>query len=162
MYKYILTLIATLLFTLSTYAASITVKIYGTDDKHQKKGTVTFADSPGGLSISPHLHDLSPGPHGFHIHQNASCLDKGMAAGGHLDPEHTNTHLGPYEKGHLGDLPVLYVNAEGETRSSLIAPRLSTEDIKGHSIMLHAGGDNYTDTPSMGGGGPRVACGVIQ
>ncbi len=28
--------------------------------------------------------------------------------------------------------------------------------------MIHAGGDNYSDTPEkLGGGGARVACGVI-
>ncbi len=32
----------------------------------------------------------------------------------------------------------------------------------GRSIMIHAGGDNYSDTPArLGGGGARVACGVV-
>ena len=29
--------------------------------------------------------------------------------------------------------------------------------------MIHAGGDNYSDLPKpLGGGGDRIACGVIQ
>jgi len=29
--------------------------------------------------------------------------------------------------------------------------------------MIHAGGDNYADQPApLGGGGARVACGVIK
>ncbi|MDF1646537.1 MAG: superoxide dismutase family protein [Legionellaceae bacterium] len=147
---------------ITAHAESTTATIYSTDDTHTAKGTITFKDSPGGLLIEPHLHDLPPGPHGFHIHQNPSCRNQGVAAGGHFDPKQTNTHLGPYGEGHLGDLPVLYINADGETRSSLIAPRLSVENVKSHSIMIHAAGDNYTNAPPMGGGGPRIACGVIR
>jgi Cu-Zn family superoxide dismutase len=29
--------------------------------------------------------------------------------------------------------------------------------------MVHTGGDNYSDTPApLGGGGARIACGVIK
>ena len=42
-------------------------------------------------------------------------------------------------------------------------PRLKKEEeIKGRSLMVHAGGDNHADHPEpLGGGGARVACGVI-
>lgn len=143
-------------------AAPITVKVYDTDDKHEPRGTIIFKNGPGGLLVKPNLHGLPPGPHGFHIHQNPSCQNGGMAAGGHLDPKQTNMHLGPYGEGHLGDLPVLYVNADGDARSSLIAPHLNIEKIEGRSVVIHAGGDNYTDAPPSGGGGPRIACGIIR
>ncbi len=151
-----------LFFSVSASAASISTQIYGTDDKHEAKGSITFKNSPGGLLIHSNLHDLPPGPHGLHIHQNKSCGDDGMKAGGHLDPNKTNSHQGPYGKGHLGDLPVLYINADGKSLTSMLAPRLSIDDIKKRSIMIHAGSDNYTNTPPMGGGGPRIACGIIQ
>jgi Cu-Zn family superoxide dismutase len=36
-------------------------------------------------------------------------------------------------------------------------------DVKGRSLMIHAGGDNYADQPApLGGGGARVACGAIK
>jgi Cu-Zn family superoxide dismutase len=45
----------------------------------------------------------------------------------------------------------------------LLAPRLKLADIKGRSLMIHAGGDNYSDTPApLGGGGARAACGVVK
>jgi Cu-Zn family superoxide dismutase len=45
----------------------------------------------------------------------------------------------------------------------VLAPRLKVADIKGRSLMIHAGGDNYSDLPvKLGGGGARIACGVIR
>jgi len=45
----------------------------------------------------------------------------------------------------------------------LLAPRLTLSQIQGLSVMVHAGGDNYSDHPKpLGGGGERIACGVIK
>jgi superoxide dismutase, Cu-Zn family len=44
-----------------------------------------------------------------------------------------------------------------------VAPHLPVADVKGHSIMIHVGGDNYSDQPApLGGGGARFACGVVE
>lgn len=134
-----------------------------------KIGTITFIDTKEGLEIDPNLKGLPRGSHGFHIHENPSCdgvekagkFEPGMAAGGHLDPEHTGHHLGPNGSGHLGDLPLLNVDNKGEAKNKIIAKRLKLADVEGRSIMIHQGGDNYTDVPPMGGGGARIACGVI-
>ena len=86
----------------------------------------------------------------------------GLAAGGHFDPNNTERHEGPQGEGHLGDLPVLYVDAAGNAMRNMWAPRLTTNDLKARAIIIHAGGDNYSDTPNkLGGGGARVACGVV-
>lgn len=126
-------------------------------------GTVTLTDTPYGLMLTPNLHGLTPGAHGFHIHQNASCADAAMAAGGHLDPVGKDLHLGPYnDLGHLGDLPVLDVDTKGNATLPLLAPKLLLAQAQGHALMIHAGSDNYADTPEkLGGGGARFACGVI-
>ena len=118
-----------------------------------------------GLMFTPHLYNL-PGPssHGFHVHINPNCDDRGMAAGGHWDPDNTNSHQGPYnEKGHKGDLPVLVVDADGTATKPMLAPKLlSLEELEGHSLMIHEGSDNYSDDPeALGGGGSRMWCGVI-
>ena len=127
-------------------------------------GTINFENTPYGLLIKPHLTGLQPGLHGFHIHINPSCADNGKAAGGHLDPSHSNQHLGPYNPaGHLGDLPALYVANDGSATEATLAPRLQASDLHNHSIIIHSGGDNYSDQPSqLGGGGSRFACGVIK
>jgi Cu-Zn family superoxide dismutase len=47
--------------------------------------------------------------------------------------------------------------------TAVIAPNLKLADVKGRAIMIHAGGDNYSDQPApLGGGGARIACGVIK
>jgi len=64
--------------------------------------------------------------------------------------------------GHLGDLPALKVAADGTAKVTVVAPRLKLADVQGRAIMVHAGGDNYSDSPKpLGGGGDRIACGVI-
>ena len=84
------------------------------------------------------------------------------AAGGHYDPEETGHHGTPWGDGHLGDLPALYVDDDGMATLPVLAPRPDMDDLKGRALMIHAGGDNYSDQPKpLGGGGARVACGVI-
>ena len=85
-----------------------------------------------------------------------------IAAGGHFNPNQA-PHHGTPTTGHLGDLPILNVDAKGQAKTSLIAPRLKLADIHGLAVMVHAGGDNYADQPKpLGGGGERIACGLIQ
>lgn len=154
---------------------SLKVKMYDAIDTGAGNsiGEITVSETPYGLLFTPHLNGLTPGVHGFHVHEKPSCMPgmqdgknvPALMAGGHLDPEKTGQHLGPYnDKGHLGDLPGLVVSEDGTARYTLLAPRLkSLTDLKGHSLMIHKGGDNYSDAPAtLGGGGARFACGVIE
>lgn len=134
-------------------------------------GSVRIVETDYGLAFYPSLSGLSPGLHGFHVHEHASCepADRdgtpvaALAAGGHLDPQSTGRHDVPWGDGHLGDLPPLYVSAEGRAEQPVLAPRLKLADVVDHAIMIHAGGDNHSDHPEpLGGGGARVACGVIK
>ncbi|MFA7505445.1 MAG: superoxide dismutase [Cu-Zn] SodC [Burkholderiaceae bacterium] len=134
-------------------------------------GRITVAETPYGVVFTPDLERLPPGLHGFHVHENPDCAAKETdgkptaagAAGGHLDPEGTGRHGAPWGEGHLGDLPPLYVDAEGVATQPVLAPRLELADLEGRSVMIHAGGDNFSDEPSkLGGGGSRIACGVVK
>jgi Cu-Zn family superoxide dismutase len=143
-------------------AAQLSATVTTTEDNPKPLGEVIFTDTAYGMLISPKLTGLSAGLHGFHLHQHPNCGVKGMEAGGHFDPTHTNSHKGPYAEGHLGDLPVLYVSEDGQANTPTLAPRLKSKDLLGLTLMIHAHGDNYSDTPSLGGGGDRVACGAIK
>ncbi|MBE0464657.1 MAG: superoxide dismutase [Cu-Zn] SodC [Halomonadaceae bacterium] len=142
-----------------------------TDGVEESIGSVSLETTDHGLLLTPSLSGLEPGVYGFHVHQNASCepaendegeMTAAQAAGGHYDPEETGTHQGPYGDGHLGDLPVLTVNEDGEANLPVLAPRLSMEDMPGRALMIHEGGDTYSDEPHLGGGGGRMACGVVE
>jgi Cu-Zn family superoxide dismutase len=150
---------------------AVDVRVVSTDGVGDSIGTVTFSDSEQGLVIKPDFKQLTPGAHGFHIHQNPSCEPNEKdgkkvaagAAGGHYDPASSGKHEGPEGHGHHGDLPALLVNDAGVANQAIVAPRLKLADVKGRSIMVHEGGDNYSDHPKpLGGGGGRIACGVIQ
>lgn len=133
-------------------------------------GTIDITLSNHGLVFTPALRGLTPGLHGFHLHQHASCEPKekdgkmvaALAAGGHFDPQVTNRHDAPWGDGHLGDLPPLFVDASGAATQPVLAPRLKVDDLSGRALVIHAGGDNHADQPApLGGGGARVACGVV-
>ena len=135
-------------------------------------GHVTITESRSGLVFTPNLTNLPPGPHGFHVHETGSCGTNEKdgkkvaagAAGGHFDPTASRHHAGPSGDGHLGDLPPLVVADNGRASTAVTAPRLmKLAEVKGKALMIHAGGDNFADQPKpLGGGGERIACGVIQ
>lgn len=159
--------VSSLTFASLASANTLTIPMNFTADKGvgDSAGTVVVTETKNGLLFTPNLHGLTPGGHGFHVHQNASCEDNGMAAGGHFDPDNTGKHRGPYDdSGHLGDLPLLTIEADGSVTTPVLAPRLhDLSQIQNHALMVHAGGDNYNDTPEkLGGGGARMVCGVVS
>ncbi len=155
--------------------ADIIVQMHkiGPDGIGESIGELILEDGDDGLTFEPRLKGLTPGMHGMHIHENPSCdaAEKdgvkvaGLAAGGHWDPKKTGKHLGPKGKGgHAGDLPALKVLADGtSTIDELVtAPMLLEDLVHKRAIVIHEGGDNYKDDPKpLGGGGARVACGII-
>jgi Cu-Zn family superoxide dismutase len=146
--------------------------LVGPDGTGKMIGSVTVTESKDGLVFSPALTGLPPGSHGFHVHENGSCGANEKdgkpvaagAAGGHYDPHGAKHHGAPGGDGHLGDLPPLAVADNGAAGTAVVAPRLTKlSEVKGKALMVHAGGDNFADQPApLGGGGTRIACGVIQ
>ncbi|SCZ53394.1 superoxide dismutase family protein [Thiohalomonas denitrificans] len=149
----------------------MTVNVIGDTGVGESLGSVTFENSRfEGVMIGPDLSGLPPGIHGFHVHAKPDCgtglkdgeETAGVAAGGHYDPQRTDSHEGPYGRGHLGDLPVLHVDEDGTATIPVLAPRLELADLRGRAVIVHQDGDNYSDDPEpLGGGGSRIACGVI-
>lgn len=158
--------------TLPALAESVKAPVNKISDKgvEDEIGFITFTEEPDGLVMMVELVGLVPGPHAMHVHENGSCAPgmkdgksvAGLAAGGHYDPDKTNTHAGPKGMGHKGDLPVLEANKDGKVMTSVKAPNVKLADVKGRAVIIHANGDTYSDKPALGGGGERVACGVIK
>lgn len=152
-------------------AAPLSVPMYAVTAQGEGSsiGEVSVTETPYGTLFTPHLTALPPGLHGFHLHEHASCEPgsqggepaAALGAGGHYDPDQSGVHLGPYGEGHRGDLPALFVGADGEASQPVLAPRLKLAEVRGRALMIHAAGDNYSDHPKpLGGGGARIACGV--
>ncbi|WP_448821766.1 superoxide dismutase family protein [Cetobacterium sp.] len=163
--------LATLLLA-SSLSYALTVDMVNLETKN-KIGTVEIKETKYGVEFKPNLEGLPPGLHGFHVHEHGSIEStvdkktgksvKGGAAGGHYDPENTKKHGLPWEDdSHKGDLPALYVDSTGVAQQPVLSSRLSLDEIKGKSLMIHMHGDNHSDTPSpLGGGGGRIAAGII-
>jgi Cu-Zn family superoxide dismutase len=160
-YTLCVAMIATMVIAASARAEDLTVTMHMlTQDGTSKDiGTIVIAQTAAGATFILNLHDLPPGAHGFHVHENGICgptLMNGVripggAAGSHWDPDHTYKHLGPTGQGHMGDLPVLDVGLDGTAKQTLTAPRImNINALKEHAMIIHAGG------------GARIACGVIE
>lgn len=159
---------------LGVQAETLNVKVNSVNAQGvgESVGTVKIETNEYGLVFRPELSGLEPGTHGFHIHAKGSCEPEDKdgqavpagAAGGHWDPRNTGKHGEPWGDGHMGDLPALMVGSDGNASQPVLAPRLkSLGDIKGLALMVHKGGDNHSDHPEpLGGGGARVACGLIE
>lgn len=134
-------------------------------------GTVTFRQAEHGVLVVAKLKNLSPGAHGFHIHETGACAPDFKAAGGHYNPlgaEHGFDGAGGY---HVGDLPNIHVGADGTAMSEFFVPQVTLgaadndrypytlADADGSAMMVHAKGDDYAD---MASSGDRAACGVIM
>lgn len=165
-----------MLFLLSTSLSADNVLIDMQDlSSGESVGSISLEQNEYGVIFMPELHGLPKelhGLHGFHIHENPSCgsAEKngktvlGGAAGGHYDPMKTGQHGFPWsDENHLGDLPPLYIDQEGNAMQPILAPRIKLSDLSGRALMIHAGGDNHSDHPkALGGGGARLICGVIK
>jgi superoxide dismutase, Cu-Zn family len=135
----------------------------------EKIGTVTISEDRKGVTFKVAVNGLPKGQRGFHVHEKGNCgpamkdgkMTAGVAAGDHYDPDGKKSHKGPHGGGHKGDLPFLNGTDKGITQT-VTAPRLKLADIQGRSLVIHEGGDNYSDQPENGGGKGRVACGVIS
>jgi Cu-Zn family superoxide dismutase len=128
------------------------------------QGTVSFVKEKDGIHMVASIDGLSPGLHGFHLHEYGDCSSPDAnSAGGHFNPM-VMAHGGPTsEKRHAGDFGNIQADSSGHGRLALVDPKLSFEgadSIIGRSVVVHAQADDFTTQPT-GASGPRVACGVV-
>jgi Cu-Zn family superoxide dismutase len=127
-------------------------------------GTVTFTCKGEDVKIVADVEGLTPGKHGFHIHEFGDCsAPGGTSAGGHFNPENTE-HGGPDDEvRHLGDLGNIEAGEDGTAHLEMTDSMISLNgehSIIGRAIVIHAGEDDLTSQPT-GAAGARLACGVI-
>jgi len=127
-------------------------------------GTVTFTKVENGIQLTADLTGLTPGNHGFHIHQWGDCSSPdGKSAGGHFNPGN-EPHAGPdADRRHVGDLGNITAGDDGTAHYSRVDTHIAfhgPDSIIGRGMIVHAGTDDLTTQPTGDAGG-RVACGVI-
>jgi Cu-Zn family superoxide dismutase len=128
-------------------------------------GTVAFSETKDGrLGIEAKVSGLTPGEHGFHIHEVGDCsAPDASSAKGHFNPtaKAHGHHAG--DEHHGGDMPNLIADAQGEAiyKAELRGLSLSgATSVQGRSVVIHADADDYKSQPA-GNSGKRIACGVI-
>ena len=130
------------------------------------QGAVKFKQKLGEPTIIKGIiKGLTPGKHGFHIHEFGDLSDGCASAGGHYNPE--GVDHGSLQQGHVGDLGNIIADKSGTARFQIKAERVQLSDVVGRAIVIHAeeddlgqGGDE--ESTKTGNAGDRVACGVIR
>lgn len=124
------------------------------------------------VEISAKISGLTPGAHGVHIHETASCEAPAFTtAGGHFDAGPFG-HSNPVDLNHpyhSGDIPNLIADKHGHgrldhttSRITLSPGPLTVFDANGSAVIVHFGPDRGLPGVAGASGGARVACGVIQ
>jgi superoxide dismutase, Cu-Zn family len=131
-------------------------------------GQVIVVEAADGLLLRLQAHDLPPGWHAFHLHQSGQCEAPSFkSAGDHYQPEKHSHGLLHKEGPHAGDLPNIYVPADGKVVQEIHTGRLSLSgeanilDEDGSAFIIHEKADDYLSQPS-GAAGDRIACGMVQ
>ena len=125
------------------------------------KGTVTFTKSGDVVKVVAEVSGLTPGKHGFHVHEFGDCSAPDAAsAGSHFNPTN-DPHAGhDAEKRHMGDLGNLEADSSGKARLELTDKKMKLSAVLGKAVIVHEKADDLKTQPTGDAGG-RVACGVI-
>lgn len=127
-------------------------------------GTVTFGKVELGVKVVADIKGLTPGAHGFHIHQFGDCsAPNADSAGGHFNPQAKKHGAPESPERHAGDFGNLIADSSGRTyleKTDTVISLSGPNSIIGRGIIVHEASDDMTTQPTGNAGG-RVACGVI-
>ena len=130
------------------------------------EGVIKFKQRAGKSTIIKGIiRGLTPGKHGFHIHEFGDLSNGCESAGAHYNPD--GVEHGSLEQGHVGDLGNIIADKSGTARFQIKANRVTLSEVVGRAIVIHAdeddlgrGGDE--ESLKTGNAGDRVGCGVIR
>ncbi len=127
-------------------------------------GVVTFTQAGANVKVEARIEGLTPGKHGFHIHEWGDCSSKdGAAAGGHFNPAGAQHGAPDAAQRHAGDMGNIEADQSGVARLEYNDPMIKLNghgSIIGRGLIVHANPDDLKSQPTGNAGG-RLACGVI-
>ncbi len=150
----------------ATTTAHVTLK----NSKGESVGTVKIFEIAKGVRMDVEVKGLSPGEHGFHVHENGTCTAPDFkSAGGHYNPSKKAHGFDVPNGHHGGDMPNLIAGADGEAHAQIFnmgvslnkKSRNSLLKSGGTAIVIHEKADDQKSQPAGDAGG-RVACGEIH
>ncbi len=142
--------------------SAIAVLVAGPDGK--VSGTIRFTQQDDGVKVEADVKGLTPGKHGFHVHEHGDLSKPDFtSAGGHFNPKgHPHADRSADQR-HVGDLGNLEADAQGNAKTSFVDQQLQLtgpDSIIGRAVIVHAKADDLKSQPTGDAGG-RVAGGVI-
>jgi Cu-Zn family superoxide dismutase len=126
-------------------------------------GVVTFTQEGDAIHITGKITGLTPGEHGFHVHEfgDLNSAD-GTATGGHFDIDMHKHGAEDAEERHTGDLGNIKANDEGVAtidKMDKVITLSGEKSVIGRGLIVHAKKDDLSQP--TGNAGARVAQGVI-
>lgn len=165
--KYVATFLLACSASAMAQTAPAQAKADLTNAEGRAVGSVTLIETPHGVLMHASLMGLPEGTHAFHIHQTGTCVPPFTSAGGHFNPIAKQHGIENAMGMHAGDLPNIYVPADGKLAFDAVAAGVtlgagpgSLFKEGGTAIVIHAGADDYKGDPA-GNAGARIACGVV-
>lgn len=128
------------------------------------RGTVLFTQMSDYVEVRADVTGLTPGLHGFHVHDKGDCSDPtATSAGGHFNPDMSMHGAPDSDMRHVGDLGNLAADNSGHASMVWKDRQLSfngAHSILGRAVIIHASADDLKSQPA-GNSGARIACGSI-
>ncbi|KAB7496026.1 Superoxide dismutase [Cu-Zn] [Armadillidium nasatum] len=135
-------------------------------------GNLKVTSTENGVIIQGKITGLTPGLHGFHIHETGDLGNQCKNAGGHFNP-FGEDHGGPQDAvRHVGDLGNILADETGTADVYIfdVQPSLDPQSqayVANRAIVVHQGTDdlgkgNNPESLKTGNAGARDGCGVIE
>ncbi|GAB2233673.1 hypothetical protein Droror1_Dr00002901 [Drosera rotundifolia] len=134
------------------------------------EGVVTLTqEDDGPTTVNARITGLTPGPHGFHLHEFGDTTNGCISTGPHFNPNKL-THGAPEDEiRHAGDLGNIIANADGIAEATIVDKQISLSgknSVVGRAFVVHEleddlGKGGHELSLSTGNAGGRLACGVV-